>query len=105
MTQPPSARGPGIRKPGSANAADDEIATDHSLHWLGLIGIAGYAWQLHGFFVAVAGLLALLLVIAISNLAILATSGRFALVRVNRWAWLVVALVLLALSGASGGRV
>lgn len=82
----------------------DNVAADNSLHWLALLSAAGYAWKLHGLLAAIAVLVGLLIVISLSNLAILAKSGSFKLLRLNRWSWVVLAVILLAASGASGGR-
>lgn len=82
----------------------DDVAIDHSLHWLAMLSAAAYAWKLHGLIAAIAVLIGLLIVISLTNLAILAKSGSFTLVRMNRWAWLILTFFLLAASGASGGR-
>jgi hypothetical protein len=74
---------------------------NHFLHWIALIFVAAYAWQLHGWGWALATFIGLITVISIGNLVILAVSGNLAFVRINRWGWIVVSLLLVAFSGAS----
>lgn len=90
--------------PDSDSRHADDVAIDHSLHWLALLGATGYAWKLHGLLAAIAVLIALLIVISLTNLVVLTQFGNFRLLRVNRWSWVILAFVLLAASGASGGR-
>ncbi len=89
----------------SDNRHADDVAVDHYLHWLALLSAAGYAWKLHGLLAAIAVLIGLLIIISLTNLVVLTKFGSFRLLRVNRWSWVILAVVLLAVSGASGGRV
>lgn len=83
----------------------DDVAVDHSLHWLAVVGAAAYAWKLHGLLVAAGTFVGLLIAISVTNMILLAMTGSFRLIRVNRWSWVILAFVLLAASGASVGRV
>jgi hypothetical protein len=74
---------------------------DHYVHLLLMIGAGLYGWQLHGLMFGIGTILALWVIIAISNHVILLTSGNLAWIRLNRWGWLVVAYIAVGLSGAS----
>ncbi|MBP7135060.1 MAG: hypothetical protein KBA57_01730 [Sphingomonadaceae bacterium] len=75
------------------------------MHLLLMLGAGLYAWQLHGLMIGLGTILALWVIITISNYAILLTSGSFAWIRLNRWGWVIVAYIAVALSGASVSHV
>lgn len=81
-----------------------EVAVDHTLHWLAVLAVGGYAWKLHGWLAGIVILIGLVAAISLTNLAILAKVGSFRLIRVNRWGWVILTFALLAASRASGGR-
>lgn len=75
------------------------VAADHYAHWFILLCCAGYAWQIHGFLIGVAVLVATLAAIIVSNFALLAATGSFKVLKFNRWLWLCLAIVAVAISG------
>lgn len=77
-----------------------QVRRDHTLHWLAVFAVAGYAWQLHGFFVAIAMLLGLLAVIGVTNIALIATTGSIRSTRWSRWGWVSLAAFAVVASGA-----
>lgn len=79
-----------------------EIRHDHYLHWVALVAAAAYAWQVHGWSTGLIVLFGTIAIIVATNVLVLALSGsRF--LRLNRWAWVILAFVGIALSGASVG--
>lgn len=94
-----------MRVPAQPDADDSRhagsVSLDHSLHWMAMLGTAGYAWMIHGFWAALLSLLGMLILIVGTNMLILFHSGKLGLVRANRWAWVTLMFGLLAWSGTS----
>ena len=88
-------------KSSSADEHVERVRQDYALHWLAILAVAAYSWQLHGVLIALAVGLGLVAAISTTNLLILGSTGRLGLVRVARWAWVVVGLIAVTLSGAS----
>lgn len=80
------------------------VRADHYAHLFLLWGAGAYAWQIHGFWTGVAVVVALYAIISASNLAVLAHWGTLSALRVNRWLWVAVAWLVVALTGADIGR-
>jgi len=79
----------------------DSVRQDHYAHWFFLIGAAGYGWQLHGIWIGLAVLVVVYAGIAISNLVLMTkVSDPFKFLRINRWAWVIAAWIVLFISGA-----
>jgi len=98
-------RGLGVASVDETRRRAENVAADHYLHWLAMLGAAAYAWQLHNLFLGVAVLIGLVVVISVTNVLLLSLFQSFAVVRANRWAWVILAYAALAWSGASIGRV
>ena len=78
------------------------IMTDLFIHWFMLLWAAAYAWQLHGILTGLLVFVGLLMTIIVTNLIILLSEfGSLRMVRFNRWFWMALAFVALAVSGAS----
>jgi hypothetical protein len=71
---------------------------------LAIAAVGLYGWQLHGWLTGLLLIIGLVVVIGLSNIAILAAapeSRLFALLRMNRWGWVVLVAASLTLSGAN----
>lgn len=90
-----------------ANQNDEaaQIRRNHGLHWLALLALAAYAWQLHGILTAFVLLLGLLILIGGTNMFLLMTTGNIRATRWSRWGWLAVAGLGVVISGAEIGSV
>ena len=79
----------------------DKVRSDHYTHRIAhiLISIwAGWAW---GWMWGIGLFVGLFAIIALSNLAIMSTSGSLKLIRFSRWLWLLLALLSILISTAS----
>lgn len=82
----------------------EQVRLDHNAHKFALFVISAYGWQLHSWFVGLLVLIGLFATISLTNIAILAVAPEkrlFALLRWNRWGWVVIAGIALAYSGSS----
>ena len=78
----------------------DQVRTDHYAHRLAHITVsiwAGWAW---GWLWGILLFVGLFIAIAISNIAVMAATESLWAVRVNRWAWLVLAAGVILISTA-----
>lgn len=75
------------------------IYAEEPAHLLLALAIGGYAWHLHGLTGAILTICAIIVVIGLSNMAILRAGGGRRLTRFSRWAWLAVILAALVLIG------
>lgn len=74
------------------------------VHKLGIVALAAYAWQLHGWLPSVAVLILLPITIIGANIAIMAVASEknmMGALRFSRWGLLIAAGTILAISGAS----
>ena len=82
----------------------EHVKRDHYGHKLAMLAVAAYGWQLHGWLTAGGILVGLFVIIAITNTVLMANSpdhSVFRWVRVNRWFWVFLALIILMLSSAT----
>jgi hypothetical protein len=85
-------------------AYQERVRNDHFAHKLAIAAVGLYGWQLHGWLTGLLLIIGLVVVIGLSNIAILAAapeSRLFALLRMNRWGWVVLVAASLTLSGAN----
>ena len=75
------------------------IYAEEPAHLLLALAIGGYAWHLHGLTGAILTICAIIVVIGLSNMAILRAGGGRRLTRFSRWAWLAIILAALVLVG------
>ena len=75
------------------------IYAEEPAHLLLALAIGGYAWHLHGLTGAILTICAIIVVIGLSNMAILRAGGGRPLTRFSRWAWLAIILAALVLIG------
>ena len=68
-------------------------------HLILALAIGGYAWALHGLAGAILTVCAIIVVIGLSNMAILAAGGGRRFTRFARWGWLAIILAGLVLIG------
>jgi hypothetical protein len=85
-------------------AYQERVKNDHFAHKLAIAAVGLYGWQLHGWLTGLLLIIGLVVVISLTNIAILAAapeSRLFAMLRMNRWGWVVLAGIALIYSGAS----
>ncbi|TVR07336.1 MAG: hypothetical protein EA385_13095 [Salinarimonadaceae bacterium] len=84
-----------------------EVEYSRYLHFIAVISVALYAWQIHSFWVGIAVWILLYFGISLSNLLIIMVSIKkdatepFRWIRFNRWAWIICAFLAIGVSGAS----
>lgn len=78
---------------------------DHYLHWAAMIAVSAYQWQLQGAIVGISLLIGLILAISLTNHFILGRWGSLKAMRWSRWAWVILALIIVAASNAEIGTV
>ena len=82
----------------------DHVRRDHYGHKLAMLAVAAYGWQLHGWLTGLGILVGLVIIISITNIALMAKGpdDRWTRrIRMNRWGWVVIAAIILLLSGAT----
>lgn len=77
-----------------------KVRVDHYVHLFFLWGAGAYAWQVHGFWIGLTVVLSLYAVISVTNMAVLSQWGTPSALQANRWLWVVVAWLAIALSRA-----
>ena len=80
------------------------VRLEHYAHKFAIFAVAAYGWQLHGWLTGLGILVGLVIIIAITNIALMATGpdhSLFRRIRINRWAWVFIAAIILLLSGAT----
>lgn len=75
------------------------VYAEEPAHLLLALAIGGYAWRLHGLTGAILTICAIIVIIGLSNMAILRAGGGRRLTRFSRWAWLAIILAALVLVG------
>ena len=68
-------------------------------HLIAALAIGGYAWALHGLTGAILIVCAIIVLIGLTNMAIVALGGGRRLTRAARWGWLAIILGALVLIG------
>ena len=81
----------------------EKVREDHYLHRLCLIGVSFWGAQIWGWLWGLLLFVGIISAISVGNIAILATTGNLKIIRVNRWTWIVVGLVLIIATTASIG--
>ena len=82
----------------------EHVRSDHYAHKLAILSVAVYGWQLHGWLTGLGILVGLVIIISITNIALMTTGpdDRWPRrIRINRWGWVVIAAIMLLLSGAT----
>ena len=82
----------------------EHVRSDHYAHKLAILSVAAYGWQLHGWLTGLGILVGLIIIISITNIALMAAGPDHKLlrrIRLNRWGWVVIAAIMLVLSGAT----
>ena len=74
------------------------IRDDHYLHWFVLLSVALWAGTVFDWYVGVATLIALIIVISLTNSLIMAVGGDLRCTKLSRWGWLVVAAIMIGLT-------
>ena len=75
------------------------IYAEEPAHFILALAIGALAWRLHGLTGAILTVCAIIVVIGLSNMAILRAGGGRRLTRFSRWAWLALILAALVLIG------
>lgn len=78
----------------------ERVRNDHYLHWLAVIAVCVWAGSIYGWLVGLSAFIALLVTITFTNTIILAKTGSLRGVRVNRWAWVIFAVLTIMGSSA-----
>lgn len=78
-----------------------DIRSDHYVHRLFHLLLAVYAWQVHGLWVAAAITIVVGVLIAITNLFIVAKDIDWKWIRRSRWGWLIAGYLAVMLSGTT----
>lgn len=76
----------------------ERVRVDHYLHWFAVISIGVWAGSIYGWLAGVGALIGLLVAIMITNTILLAKTGSLRTVRVNRWAWVIFAILMIFVS-------
>lgn len=87
------------------DAYAERVRTDHYLHWFAVILAAVWAGTIYGWLAGVGTLIGLYVVVALTNTIILTTTGSLRAVRLNRWAWVLLAILAIIISSAEIGSV
>lgn len=80
-----------------------QIRRDHYEHWFALLAIAAWAASVFSWVVGLVTAVGLILLISVTNMAILAAGGSFRAVKINRWSWLAVSFGFIVFMSASIG--
>lgn len=81
------------------------IRDDHYLHWLALLVIAWWAGSVFGWLLGLATLAGVYLAIVLTNAVVMSAGGSFSYLKLSRWGWLAVAVIIIVLAGAETGSV
>lgn len=74
------------------------VRADHYLHWLAVVTLVLFVWREHGLIMGIAAFAALIVIIAVTNIAVVAAIGSFVALRVNRWFWVAAAAAAFAMT-------
>lgn len=80
------------------------VKRDHYAHKFALLAVAAYGFQLHGWLIGLGILFGLIIIIAVTNRILMATTPDqrvFPLIRVNRWGWIIITAAILLISSAT----
>jgi len=78
----------------------ERVREDHYLHWFAVISIGVWVGTIYGLLAGIGAFIGLIAAIILTNTIILAKTGSFRAVRVNRWAWVIFAILTIVVSSA-----
>jgi hypothetical protein len=76
------------------------VREDHYLHWLALISVAVWAGSAFGWITGFATFAGLFLAIRLTNTIVLSTTSSLRAVKLSRWGWLLVGVIIIVGSSA-----
>lgn len=74
------------------------VREDHYLHWFAVITVSVWTGAIYGWMAGVGAFIGLLVAITVFNMIILAKTQSLRLFRVNRWAWILLAILAIVVS-------